>query len=328
VQRLITVILINGLILLISSPMSAQQPLQVASTTKEKETTNSFPVSFVDISSMAGLTEATVYGGIEQKKYIIETNGCGVAFFDYDNDGWIDVLLLSGTRLEGFPPGKEPTNKLYSNNRNGTFSDVTAKAGLRHAGWASSVSVGDYDNDGNEDLFITYWGQNILYHNNGNATSTDVTQKARLATKGTRWGSGSTFVDYDRDGKLDLFVANYLKFDLASAPEPGKGANCTWKGVPVNCGPRGLAPGFHSLYHNNGDGTFTDVSEKSGIAKGKGSYAMTAVAAAPILNRISTPQDVILVAATGVLLASAVALVGTRGSVSASPRPAEIGSSP
>jgi enediyne biosynthesis protein E4 len=276
VLRLNSLILINGLILLISSPVSAQRPLKVDSTAKEKEPTSAFPVSFVDIAAVAGLAEATVYGGVEQKRYIIETNGCGVAFFDYDNDGWIDILLLSGTRLEGFAPGKEPTNKLYRNNRNGTFTDVTAKAGLRHAGWASSVSVGDYDNDGNEDLFITYWGQNILYHNNGNATFTDVTQKARLATEGTRWGSGSTFVDYDRDGKLDLFVANYLKFDLATAPEPGKGANCTWKGVPVNCGPKGLPTDTNLLYHNNGDGTFTDVSESSGISKVQGRYSMTA----------------------------------------------------
>jgi hypothetical protein len=267
---------ILAFILLIASQASAQQPVQIASTAKEKNPTNVFPVSFVDIASTAGLTEATVYGGLEQKRYIIETNGCGVAFFDYDSDGWIDVLLLSGTRLGGFPIGKEPTNKLYRNNRNGTFTDVTLKAGLRRGGWASSVCIGDYDSDGNEDLFITYWGQNVLYHNNGNATFTDVTQKAGLVMKGTRWGSGCTFLDYDRDGKLDLFVANYLKFDLATAPEPGKGANCTWKGVPVNCGPKGLATDTNLLYHNNGDGTFTDVSESSGIGKVKGRYSMTA----------------------------------------------------
>jgi hypothetical protein len=264
------------LIHLITNPASAQQPVQVSSTAREQNPANDFPVSFVDIASTAGLTEATIYGGIEQKRYIIETNGCGVAFFDYDNDGWIDVLLLSGTRLGGFPTGKEPSNKLYRNNHNGTFTDVTEKAGLRHGGWASSVCVGDYDSDGNEDLFITYWGQNVLYHNNGNATFTDVTQKARLAARGTRWGSGCTFIDYDRDGKLDLFVANYLKFDLATAPEPGKGANCTWKGVPVNCGPKGLATDTNLLYHNNGDGTFTDVSESSGISRVQGRYSMTA----------------------------------------------------
>ncbi len=237
---------------------------------------NDFPVSFVDIAPRAGLTEPVVYGGVEKKRYIIETNGCGVAFLDYDNDGWIDILLLSGTRLEGFPRGKEPSNRLYRNNRNDTFTDVTDKAGLRRSGWASSVCVGDYDADGFEDIFITYWGQNVLYRNNGDATFTDVTQKAGLATRGTRWSSGCTFVDYDRDGKLDLFIATYLKFDLAAAPEPGKGANCTWKGVPVNCGPKGLPTDTNLLYHNNGDGTFKDVSEASGISRVQGRYSMTA----------------------------------------------------
>lgn len=218
--------------------------------------TSDFPVTFVDVAGRVGLSEPIVYGGLEHKKYIIETNGSGVAFLDYDNDGWVDILLLNGTRLEGFPKGKEPTIKLYRNKRNGSFSDITAKAGLRHAGWGSAICAGDYDNDGYEDLYLTYWGQNVLYRNNGNGTFTDMTQKASLGSKGTRWGSGCTFVDYDRDGKLDLFVANYLKFDLGTAPEPGKGANCTWKGIPVNCGPKGLPTDTNLLYHNNGDGTF------------------------------------------------------------------------
>ena len=223
-----------------------------------------FKVTFVDAAARAGLTEPIIYGGIDKKRYIIETNGCGVAFIDYDNDGWMDILLLNGTRLEGFPKGKEPTLKLYHNNRNGTFTDATAGSGLAHTGWASAVTVGDYDNDGNDDLFITYWGQNVLYHNDGGGKFSDVTAKAGLSTKGTRWGSGCAFVDYDRDGKLDLFVANYLIFDPAKAPEPGKGPNCLWKGVPVNCGPKGLPTDTNLLYHNNGDGTFNDVSEESG----------------------------------------------------------------
>jgi hypothetical protein len=263
------------LALLLLSPAPARQPAANIQTAQEKSATNDFPVSLVDIAPRAGLTEPVIYGGVERKRYIIETNGCGVAFFDYDDDGWSDILLLTGTRLEGFPKGREPTNRLYRNNRNGTFTEVTEKAGLRRGGWASSVCVGDYDNDGNEDLFITYWGQNVLYRNNGDATFTDVTRKAGLAAGGTRWGSGCTFVDYDRDGKLDLFVANYLKFDLAAAPEPGKGANCTWKGVPVNCGPKGLPTDTNLLYRNNGDGTFRDVSEGSGITKVQGRYSMT-----------------------------------------------------
>lgn len=238
---------------------------------------NDFLVSFVDVFERAGLNDPIVYGGVDQKKYIIETNGCGVAFFDYDNDGWIDVFLLNGTRLEGSPKGKEPTSKLYRNNRDGSFADVTPKSGLARTGWASAVTVGDYDNDGFDDLFTTYWGQNALYHNNGNGTFTDVTSRAGLGTRGSRWGSGCALVDYDRDGKLDLFVANYLKFDLAQAPEPGKGPNCLWKGIPVNCGPKGLPTDTNLLYHNKGDGTFADVSESSGIGKVRDRYPMTAV---------------------------------------------------
>lgn len=237
--------------------------------------TDSFPVTFTDIAGAAGISTPTIYGGIERKRYIIETNGCGVAFFDFDNDGWLDVLILSGTRLE-LSPKEKPTNRLYRNNRNGTFTDVTDKAGLRRTGWASSVCVGDYDNDGNEDLFLTYWGQNVLYHNNGNGSFSDLTEKLGLSTQGTRWGSGCTFVDYDRDGNLDLFVANYLKFDTAKVPEPGKGNNCYWKGIPVNCGPKGLPTDTNLLYHNRGDGTFADVSEASGVAKVQGRYSMTA----------------------------------------------------
>jgi hypothetical protein len=233
--------------------------------------------TFTDIAAQTGLTQPIVYGGVASKKFIIETNGCGVAFYDYDRDGWLDILTLSGSRLEGAP--KEATNRLYKNNRNGTFTDVTAKAGLTRAGWASALCIGDYDNDGWDDLFITYWGANVLYKNNGNGTFTDVTKRAQLDFAGTRWGSGCTFVDYDRDGKLDLFVSNYLSFDLATAAEPGKGANCVWKGIPVNCGPKGLPFARNWLYRNNGDGSFSDVSDKSGISKVFERYPMSAVAA-------------------------------------------------
>jgi peptide methionine sulfoxide reductase MsrB len=196
---------------------------------------------------------------------------------DYDNDGWLDVFLLSGTRLEGAPEGA--TNRLYKNNRDGTFTDVTAKAGLTRSGWASAVTVGDYDNDGFDDLFLTYYGQNVLYHNNGDGTFTDVTRKAGLLQDNVRYGSGCTWVDYDRDGRLDLFVATYLDTTLEKLPKPGENTDCRWKGVPVNCGPRGLPTGFVQLFHNNGDGTFTDVSRQSGVAAAARSYPMTAVAA-------------------------------------------------
>jgi hypothetical protein len=232
---------------------------------------------FVDIAEQAGLRAPVIYGGEEHKDYIIETVGCGVAFIDYDNDGWLDIFILSGTRLQNPPDGAH--NRLYKNNRDGTFTDVTERAGLKRSGWASAVCVGDYDNDGFDDLFVTYWGQNVLYHNNGDGTFTDVTEKAGLQQPVKRWGSGCTFVDYDRDGKLDLLVASYLEFDIANTPKPGENSNCNWKGIPVNCGPRGLPPGSLSLYHNNGNGTFSDVSDKSGVRKIKSGYAMTTVAA-------------------------------------------------
>jgi hypothetical protein len=236
-----------------------------------------FRSRLTDVAAQAGLRSQVVYGGIDSKSYILEVVGCGVAFLDYDNDGWLDLLVLSGTRLEGAPPGT--TNRLYKNNRDGTFTDVTEKAGLTRTGWASAVTVGDYDNDGFDDLFITYYGHNVLYHNNGDGTFTDVTEKAGLRDERVRYASGCTWLDYDRDGRLDLFVAYYLDTTLEKLPKPGENPDCRWKGVPVNCGPRGLPTGFARLFHNNGDGTFTDVSRASGVAAAAGSYPMTAVAA-------------------------------------------------
>ncbi|HEY0797074.1 MAG TPA: CRTAC1 family protein [Acidisarcina sp.] len=236
-----------------------------------------FDAHFIDVAHTAGLTQPVIYGKPDNKDYILEATGCGCAFFDYDNDGWIDIFLLSGTRLAGAPPGA--TNRLYKNNRDGTFTDVTEKSGLQDVGWACGVCVGDYNNDGFEDLFCTYFGQNKLYRNNGDGTFTDVTKAAGLSNDVPRWGAGCTFFDYNRDGHLDLFVSNYIKFDLAHVPKPGANSNCTWKGVPVECGPRGLPTGRHSLYRNNGDGTFTDVSQQAGIAGLHESYGMSVVAA-------------------------------------------------
>jgi hypothetical protein len=236
-----------------------------------------FLAHFIDVAKEAGLKEPIVYGGLDTKNYIVEVVGAGVAFIDYDNDGWMDLLVLNGTKLEGDPPGV--TNHLYKNNRDGTFTEVTAKAGLTRAGWASSVTVADYDNDGFDDVFITYYGHNVLYHNNGNGTFTDVTKQAGLCQNDVHYGSGCTWVDYDRDGRVDLFVANYLGTTLDKLPKPGTNPDCTWKGVAVNCGPRGLPTGFVQLFHNNGDGSFTDVSKQSGVAAAARSYPMTCVAA-------------------------------------------------
>ena len=236
-----------------------------------------FQAHFIDIASEAGLTSPTIYGSPDHRDYILESVGCGAAFFDYDDDGWLDIFLLCGKSLDG--DAGPVTNRLYKNNRDGTFSDVTEQAGLSRSGWACGVCVGDYNNDGYEDLFLTYWGQNVLYRNNGDGSFTDVTKEAGLLHEKTRWGAGCTFIDYDRDGNLDLFVANYLHFDFNSVPRPGQQSTCVWKGIPVFCGPRGLPTARHFLYRNNGDGTFTDVSQASGLAAAKGSYGMTAVAA-------------------------------------------------
>jgi hypothetical protein len=235
-------------------------------------------VQFVDVAEQAGLTVPNVWGGIDRKRVIIETKGSGLAFFDYDNDGWLDIYLSNGSRLDAhWPAGKAPTTHLYKNNRDGTFTDVTEKSGLGRSGWQTGVCVGDYDNDGWDDLFCCFWGHNILFHNNGNGTFTDVTHKAGLYREQGRWGTGSTFLDYDRDGHLDLFVCNYIKLDPDKIPSADDMTFCQWKGVPIMCGPRGLPADTNILYHNNGDGTFTDVSEKSGILKPGPRYSITGV---------------------------------------------------
>jgi hypothetical protein len=236
------------------------------------------PVIYVDVARQAGVNVQNVWGGVTHKRYIIEAKGCGIAFFDYDQDGWLDIYLTNGSRLDTqWPPGQAPHTHLLKNNRDGTFTDVTEKSGLARSGWQIGVCVGDYDNDGWDDLFLTFWGHNVLFHNNGNGTFTDVTKKAGLWKDEIRWGSGCCFLDYDRDSHLDLFVANYIVLDLAKVPTPGQTSNCQYKGFPVMCGPRGLPGGSNILYHNNGDGTFTDVSEKAGILKTGPRYSITPV---------------------------------------------------
>lgn len=238
-----------------------------------------FLARFVDVAQEAGLRMRFTSGNEQSKKYIIEANGTGVAFLDYDRDGRQDLFLVNGSRLEGFRSEEAPVNHLYHNEGNGKFRDVTRESGMARSGWGSGVCVGDVDNDGFEDLYVTYWGKNALFHNDGKGKFVDVAAKSGVEGDGKEWSSGCTFLDYDRDGHLDLMVTSYQAFDLATAPPPGKGSNCEWKGMPVFCGPRGLPFGKVTLYHNRGDGTFEDVSVKAGMRALEGFYAFTAVAA-------------------------------------------------
>ena len=234
------------------------------------------PAWFEDFAGKAGIRVINVNGSVTAKRYIIEATGSGVAIFDYDNDGWPDIFLVNGTVLHGeVQKDSKPTSHLFHNNHDGTFTDVTAHAGLTDTAWGQGVCAGDYDNDGYEDLYVTAYGKNRLYHNEGNGTFKEVAEQAGVAGTGKLWGTGCAFVDYDRDGKLDLAVANYVSFDLAAMPAPGETASCVWKGVPVMCGPRGLASSPNILYHNLGNGKFADVSKASGFEKTPGHYCFS-----------------------------------------------------
>ena len=217
-----------------------------------------------------------VNGDPNAKKYILETTGSGVAIVDYDRDGWPDIFLVNGSAFP-FEPGfkTEHTSHLFHNNHDGTFTDVTKHAGLALTGWGQGVCVGDYDNDGYDDLFVTYYGKNHLFHNEHDGTFKDVSEQAGVAGTGKQWGTGCAFVDSDRDGKLDLMVSNYVQFDLATVPKPGEGVMCIWKGTPVMCGPRGLPYAPNILYHNLGNGHFADVSVPSGVTKTHGHYCFS-----------------------------------------------------
>ena len=263
-------------VLAVASGLAAQTTLPVKTATAKVKPAE---VHFEDIASQAGLSALNVYGGDTHKEFIIETTGNGAIIFDYDNDGWPDIFLPNGSTVEGFPKDKAPTGHLYHNNHDGTFTDVTSRAGLARPGWGQGGCVGDYDNDGYLDLLVTYWGQNVLYHNNGDGTFTDVTAQAGLKTSQDEWSTGCSFVDYDRDGKVDILVVRYVDFSYDSVPRPEQGHWCQWKGINVMCGPRGLKPGASALYHNHGDGTFTDVSEKSGILNTTRCYGFTALTA-------------------------------------------------
>jgi hypothetical protein len=280
-------------VLSLAAPSFAQQPEQKPGSARQSYSAESRPapkgaaspvtgtplgVQFVDVAAAAGLNFETIFGGEHRNKYLLETTGCGAAFFDYDQDDWLDIFLVNGWRLEGFGKGKEPYCHLFKNNRDGTFTDVTIGSGLEHkTGWGQACCIGDYNNDGWNDLFVSYYGQNALFRNNGNGKFTDVTKEAGLLQDRLRWNSGCAFLDYDKDGRLDLFVGNYIDLDLKTTPKPEE-ANCTYKGIIVACGPPGLDGGKNLLYHNNGDGTFTDVSEKAGMWGTLGTYALSCAA--------------------------------------------------
>ena len=232
-------------------------------------------VDFRDVAAAAGLSAVNVSGSADNKKYILETTGTGVAIFDYDNDGLMDIFLVNATTLDG---AQTATSHLYRNRGNLRFEDVTEKAGLGHTGWGQGVCAGDYDNDGYRDLFVTYYGHSRLYRNRGDGTFEDVTRRAGLESDAVRWDTGCSFVDYDLDGKLDLVVTGYVDFDMAKVPEPGSGGYCQWKGLPVMCGPRGLPAGRNHLFHNRGNGQFEDVSAASGVGASTGCYGFTVIA--------------------------------------------------
>lgn len=249
--------------------------LWVSAWAQEESGSNDPGARFVDIAGEAGLGDFVCYsGGIERKETILETTGAGCALLDYDNDGDLDVFLMTASRSEGFAEGAEPSNRLYRNDGNGRFSDVTGQAGLVRSGWGQGVCAGDYDNDGWIDLYLTYYGHNVLYRNTGGGSFVDVTRKAGLYTKHRLWGVGCSFLDYDRDSDLDLFVTNYIDFDPVTAPRPGENSNCLWKGIPVMCGPRGLKGLPSNLYRNEGDGTFADVSGPAGITAAGERYGL------------------------------------------------------
>ena len=243
--------------------------------------TDKGPILFQDVTRAAGLADWRHVMGGPEKTFILESNGSGVALLDYDNDGWLDIYLVNGSTFDALD-GKEPSPHaaLFHNNHDGTFTDVAAQAGVTNDRWGFGVTIGDYDNDGWPDIFVANYGKNRLYHNNHDGTFTDVAEKAGV-TLGN-WSAGATFGDYDGDGLLDLFVSGYVHFDRNRLPYPRSEvvsfADCAFRGIGnLTCGPRGLEGEPDHLFHNNGDGTFSDVTEKAGVGDKSKYYGLTAV---------------------------------------------------
>ena len=232
-------------------------------------------IDFRDIAASAGVTARTIIGGDRTKPYILETTGGGVAILDYDDDGWPDIFLVNGSDAKT-PAADAPLSHLYRNNKgDGTFTDVTDKSGLTGRGWGQGVCAGDYDNDGHVDLFVTYYGDQILYRNNGDGSFSDVTRRSGLSRPSPRWNTGCAFLDFNRDGRLDLFVSAYVAYADAMRYPPGSRGNCNWKGLGVMCGPHGLDGSHNMLFRGNEDGTFTDVSEQAGLLKVRPAFGFT-----------------------------------------------------
>ncbi len=263
---------VAGLALWTFSGRAAQAPARSPDLPSHQSTVETANVGgqhgeFVEVAAKSGIAFTLTSGGPEKRTIIEAKGGGGIAWIDYDNDGFPDLFLVNGSTFEHWEKRDSPHSHLYHNNRDGTFTDVSAQSGLTHSGWGMGVCVGDYDNDGFDDLYVTYYGGNVLYRNNGNGTFTDVTQKAGV--RGGGWGMGCGFGDYDDDGHLDLYVANYLDVDVLKLGGMGSAPNCTYRGIATFCGPRGMTGGRDTLFHNNGDGTFTDVTERAGIDTGK-----------------------------------------------------------
>ena len=244
-----------SLLCLFVAPFQGSQPIKIA---------------FTDITTKAGITFKHVAS--PEKKYIVESMSGGVAFIDYDNDGDLDVYLVNSLTVDLVKSKGKTKSDLYRNEGDGKFTEVSAKAGVSDIGWGMGVAVGDYNNDGFEDMYVTCLGPDHLLKNNGNGTFTDVTAKAGV--NDPRWSTGASFVDYDHDGNLDLFVSNYVDFDINNLPEFGQGKTCQYKSIPVQCGPRGLKGAGDSLYRNNGNGTFTDVTKEAGVTDPNGYYGL------------------------------------------------------
>jgi len=270
---------IGALVLVCALLLERQGLSQMASTGAKDQPARPLPrgmkapaVDFRDVAAQAGLSAVVVSGELEQTS-VVENTGTGVAIFDYDNDGLPDIFLVQGDRLK---PGSTPlTPHLYHNLGGLRFEDVTEKAGIAHTGWGQGVCAGDADNEGRVDLFLTQWGHNVFLHNMGNGTFRDETRERGLDRPGSRWSTGCAFIDYDQDGWLDLVVANYIDFDAQQTPRPRERSGCTWKGIPVPCGPRGLKGETMTLYHNDGHGHFTDVTKQAGIETPPHYYGFT-----------------------------------------------------